>query len=169
MWAQSGKKLLFMGGEFAQRREWDHDGSLEWHLVEQDDRHAGVQRFVRQLNDLYRSVPALHEQDCLPAGFRWIDPNDADDSVISFLRRPRAGPPVLVVCNFTPVPRPNYVVGVPQGGYWAELLNSDATHYGGSGMGNMGGVEAAPVPAQGRFHTVTLTLPPLATLFLKPR
>jgi 1,4-alpha-glucan branching enzyme len=130
-------------------------------------RARGIQRWVADLNALHRTEPALHEVDFAQAGFEWVDCHDADASVISFLRRPRAGPPVLVVCNFTPVPRPNYVVGVPEGGYWRELLNSDAMHYGGSGVGNMGGVEAAPVPAQGRFHSLALTLPPLATLFLK--
>jgi len=168
MWGHPGKKLLFMGSEFGQRREWTHEEGLEWWVLQYHE-HAGVQRWVADLNALHRTEPALHEVDFEQAGFEWIDCHDADASVISFLRRPRSGPPVLVVCNFTPVPRPNYVVGVPQGGYWAELLNSDATHYGGSGMGNMGGVEAAPVPAQGRFHSVTLTLPPLATLFLKPQ
>ncbi len=168
MWGHPGKKLLFMGGEFGQRREWSHEEALEWRVLQYPE-HAGIQRWVADLNALYRAEPALHEIDFEQAGFEWIDCHDADASVISFLRRPRAGPPVLVVCNFTPVPRPNYVVGVPEGGYWREMLNSDAMHYGGSGMGNMGGVEAAPVPAQGRFHSVTLTLPPLATLFLRPR
>jgi 1,4-alpha-glucan branching enzyme len=168
MWGHPGKKLLFMGGEFGQRREWAHEEGLEWWVLQYPE-HAGVQRWVADLNALHRTEPALHEIDFDQAGFEWIDCHDADASVISFLRRPRSGPPVLVVCNFTPVPRPNYVVGVPQGGYWTELLNSDATHYGGSGMGNMGGVEAAPVAAHGRFHSIALTLPPLATVFLKPR
>ena len=168
MWGHPGKKLLFMGGEFGQRREWAHDEGLEWWVLQYPE-HAGVRRWVADLNALLRAEPALHQVDFAPAGFEWIDCHDADHSVLSFLRRPRAGPPVLVVCNFTPVPRANYVVGVPQDGYWQELLNSDATLYGGSGMGNLGGVEAAPVPAQGRFHSLALTLPPLAVLFLKPR
>ncbi len=167
MWGHPGKKLLFMGGEFGQRREWAHEGALEWWVL-QFREHAGVQRWVRDLNTFVRGEPALHQLDFDQRGFEWVDCHDADASVISFLRRPRAGPPVLVVCNFTPVPRTNYTVGVPEGGYWRELLNSDAPLYGGSGIGNFGGVEAAPVAAQGRFHSVVLTLPPLATVFLKP-
>jgi 1,4-alpha-glucan branching enzyme len=167
MWAHPGKKLLFMGCEFGQRREWTHDDALEWWVLRNGE-HAGVQRWVADLNTLYRYEPALHEVDFEGAGFEWIDCHDAEASVLSFLRRPRKGPPVLVVCNFTSVPRINYTVGVPEGGYWRELLNSDATHYGGSGVGNFGGVEAAPVPAHGRFHSIALTLPPLATVFLKP-
>ena len=167
MWAHPGKKLLFMGGEFGQRREWTHDGALEWSVLRYGE-HAGVQRWVADLNALYRREPALHEVDFEPAGFEWIDRQDAEASVLTFLRRPRHGPPVLVVCNFTPVPRANYVVGVPEGGYWRELLNSDATHYGGSGVGNLGGVDAAPVPSHGHFHSLALTVPPLATIFLKP-
>ena len=167
MWGHPGKKLIFMGGEFGQRREWTHDEALEWFVL-QYPRHAGVQRWVSDLNALLGSEPALHEIDFDPAGFEWIDAHDADASVITFLRRPRKGPPVLVVCNFTPLPRVNYVVGVPQKGYWRELLNSDATSYGGSGMGNFGGVDAAPVAARGLFHSLTLTLPPLATVFFKP-
>jgi 1,4-alpha-glucan branching enzyme len=166
MWGHPGKKLLFMGGEFGQRREWTHDGGLEWWVL-QFPQHAGLQRWVSDLNALYRAEPALHEVDFDAAGFEWVDCHDAEASVISFLRRPRTGPPVLVVCNFTPVPRTNYIVGLPGGGYWRELLNSDAALYGGSGMGNLGGVEAAPVPAQGRFHSAALTLPPLSTIFLK--
>jgi 1,4-alpha-glucan branching enzyme len=167
MWAHPGKKLLFMGGEFGQRREWSHEGSLEWAVLRYPA-HTGIQRWIADLNALYRAEPSLHELDFDQGGFEWIDCRDADASVISFLRRSREGPPVLVVCNFTPVPRRNYTVGVPEGGHWRELLNGDATIYGGSGTGNFGGVDAAPVAAQGRFHSVTLTLPPLATLFLKP-
>ena len=167
MWAHPGKKLLFMGCEFGQRREWTHDDALEWWVLRNGE-HAGVQRWVADLNTLYRYEPALHEVDFEGAGFEWIDCHDAEASVLSFLRRPRKGPPVLVVCNFTSVPRINYTVGVPEGGYWRELLNSDAAHYGGSGVGNFGGVEAAPVPAHGRFNSIALTLPPLATVFLKP-
>ena len=167
MWGHPGKKLLFMGGEFAQWREWSHDTQLDWSLLDEPE-HAGIQRWVSALNALYRLEPALHEVDFEAAGFEWIDARDAEASVIAFLRRARSGPPVLVVCNFTPVPRMNYVLGVPQGGRWRELLNGDATDYGGSGIGNLGGVDAAPVPAHGRFHSLTMTLPPLATLFLKP-
>jgi 1,4-alpha-glucan branching enzyme len=167
MWTHPGKKLLFMGGEFGQRREWTHDDALEWRVLQYPD-HAGLQRWVADLNRLYRGEPALHEVDFDPAGFEWVDCHDADESVLSYLRRPRRGAPVLVVCNFTPVPRHNYVVGVPCGGWWRELANSDAPLYGGSGMGNLGGVEAAPVPAHGRFHSLTLTLPPLSVVLLKP-
>jgi 1,4-alpha-glucan branching enzyme len=167
MWGHPGKKLLFMGCEFAQRREWTHEGQLEWWVLRHAE-HAGMQRWVSDLNALYRAEPALHELDFDKAGFEWVDCHDADASVISFLRRPREGSPVLVVCNFTPVPRTNYIVGVPEGGYWHELLNSDAAIYGGGGFGNFGGVEAAPVAAQGRFHSVALALPPLAAVFLSP-
>jgi len=167
MWGHPGKKLLFMGGEFAQWREWSHESQLDWALLDEPE-HAGIQRWVTALNALYRAEPALHELDFEAAGFEWIDAHDAGASVIAFLRRARSGAPLLVVCNFTPVPRTNYVLGVPHGGCWRELLNGDAADYGGSGVGNLGGVEAAPVPAHGHFHSLTLTLPPLATLFLKP-
>ena len=167
MWAHPGKKLLFMGGEFGQRREWTHDEGLEWWVL-QFPEHAGLRRWVADLNRVYRAEPALHQVDFDAAGFEWVDCHDAENSVLSFLRRPRGdGAWVLAVCNFTPVPRSNYVVGVPCGGYWREIANSDATLYGGGGMGNLGGVEAAPVPAHGRFHSLALTLPPLAVLYLK--
>ena len=167
MWAHPGKKLLFMGGEFGQRREWAHEDSLDWHLLQYAE-HEGLRRWVADLNRLYRAEPALHSVDFDPAGFEWVERRDAENSVLSFLRRPRGGgAPVLAVCNFTPVPRVNYVVGVPSGGRWGELANSDATLYGGSGMGNLGGVEAAPVPAHGRFHSLTLTVPPLAALLFR--
>jgi 1,4-alpha-glucan branching enzyme len=166
-YAQPGKKLLFMGGEFAQGREWSHESSLDWHLLG-TPWHAGVQRWVADLNRLYRSEPALHELDFDPAGFEWVDANDADTSVLSFLRRGRSTDDcILVLCNFTPVPRTDYRVGVPRGGFWRELLNSDAPDYGGSGWGNLGGVEALPVPCHGRSHSVMLALPPLAVVFFK--
>jgi 1,4-alpha-glucan branching enzyme len=165
MYAQPGKKLLFMGGEIGQWREWQHDQSLDWHLLEKPE-HAGIQKWIGDLNRSYRSEPALHELDCDPAGFEWIDCRDAESSVVSLLRKARGDDrTVLVICNFTPVPRLNYQVGVPRGGLWRELLNSDAKDYGGSGMGNMGEVEAAPVPAHGRHFSLLLTLPPLSTLF----
>ena len=167
MWAHPGKKLLFMGGEFAQLREWDHDAALEWSSLD-EPLHAGIRRFVGDLNALYRAEPALHQIDFANAGFEWIDTRDAEFSVIAFLRKGLADAvPVLVVCNFTPVPRTNYMVGVPQAGYWREILNGDATVYGGSGMGNLGGVHSAPVPAHGRFHSLALTLPPLATTYFR--
>ena len=166
MWAHPGKKLLFMGGEFGQRREWNHDEALEWWVLQYPE-HAGVQRWVADLNRAYRAEPALHEVDFDVSGFEWIDCHDADNSVIAFVRKARRGGLVLVACNFTPVPRPNYILGVPRDGYWREILNSDAAHYGGSGVGNLGGAESAPVAAHGRFHSVTLTLPPLSAVFLK--
>lgn len=168
-YAQPGKKLLFMGGEFGQWNEWNHDASLDWHLLEQAS-HAGVQRWVEDLNRLYRSEPALYERDCDSAGFAWIDGNDADQSVVSFLRNGRRSEDtIVVVCNFTPVPRHNYQVGVPRGGFWQEILNSDADRYGGSQQGNLGGQDANPVAHHGHFRSLTLTLPPLAILFLKSR
>jgi 1,4-alpha-glucan branching enzyme len=168
MWAHPGKKLLFMGGEFGQRREWTHESGLEW-WVSTLAEHAGVQRWVRDLNAVLRNEPALYQLDFDQAGFEWIDAGDAALSVLSFLRKPKSGAATLLaVCNFTPVVRHNYSVGVPQGGLWRELLNSDAGVYGGSGVGNFGAVEAAPVPAQGRPHSLTLTLPPLGCILLKP-
>ena len=165
MYAQPGKKLLFMGGEFAQRREWAHDASLDWDLLEAPA-HAGVQRWVSDLNRLYRKQAALHELDCEPAGFEWIDCDDAENSVVSLLRKGRAAATlVLAVCNFTPVPRHGYRVGAPRCGYWRELLNSDAAEYGGSGIGNGGGVEAEAAPMHGRPCSLILTLPPLSVLF----
>jgi 1,4-alpha-glucan branching enzyme len=167
MWAHPGKKLLFMGGEFGQRREWTHDGALEWWVLGADDRHAGVQRWVEDLNRFYRAAPALHELDFDRAGFEWIDAQDAEGSVLSYLRRARDGSSVLVVANFTPIPRSNHLVGVPQAGYWAEKLNSDAWLYGGSGVGNHGGVHSVPVSAHGRYQALNLQLPPLGILFFE--
>jgi 1,4-alpha-glucan branching enzyme len=165
--AQPAKKLLFMGGEFGQGREWNHDGSLDWHLMDLPP-HAGIQHWVADLNRLYRSEPALHEGDCSPAGFAWIDCDDADQSTISWERRSLDGRQIIVAAfNFTPVPRLNHRVGVPAPGFWRELLNSDATHYGGSGMGNMGGVEALPFGWHWRSHCLQITLPPLAVVFFK--
>jgi len=167
MFAQPGKKLLFMGDEFGQVREWSHDTSLEWHVL-QYPVHRGVQNWMEQLNRLYRSEPALHELDCDPAGFEWIDANDHTTSVLSLLRKGASTQDVvLVVCNFTPVPRIGYKVGVPSSGFWREILNSDAKEYAGSGMGNMGGCEAKAEPAHGRPYSLSLTLPPLGALFLK--
>jgi 1,4-alpha-glucan branching enzyme len=166
MWSHPGKKLLFMGGEFGQRREWAHDAELEWWVLQYPE-HSGLRHWIGDLNRVYREERALHEVDFDSSGFEWIDCHDADASVIAYLRRSRAGEAIVVVCNFTPVPRPNYVLGVPGGGLWRELLNSDAPLYFGSGAGNFGGIEAAPVPAHGRMHSLTLTLPPLGVLFLK--
>jgi len=167
MYAQPAKKLLFMGGEIGQGREWAHDGSVEWNLLEHA-LHAGLQRWIAELNGLYRSEPALHELDCEPAGFEWIDCSDAEGSVISLIRKGRSmDDVVLVACNFTPVPRHNYRVGVPLRGFWREVLNSDATDYGGSGAGNLGGVETVPISLHGRPYSLTITLPPLAAVFFK--
>ena len=169
MWTHPGKKLLFMGGEIGQRREWHHDRSLDWHLLGEGPYHRGLQRLVRDLNRLYRRERALYERDADPAGFAWIDCADWQQSVVSFVRRARAaGDFVLVVCNFTPVPRHAYRVGVPRPGYYRELINSDAGEYGGSNLGNAGGAWAEPTSWQGQPHALTLTLPPLAVLVLKP-
>ena len=168
MWTHPGKKLVFMGGEFGQRREWTHDDSLEWHVL-QYPLHEGVRRWVSDLNKIYRQEGALHQKDFTNEGFRWVQRGDWEQSALSYLRLGEEGaPPLLVVCNFTPVPRHNYRVGVPRGGYWRELLNSDAAHYGGSGQGNFGGVDATPMPYEDFSHSLTLTLPPLAALVFKP-
>jgi 1,4-alpha-glucan branching enzyme len=167
MFAQPGKKLLFMGAEIGQSREWNHDGSLDWHLLE-DPGHAGLKTWLADLNRLYSADPALHELDCAPEGFEWIDCSDAEKSILALLRKGKDGTrPLLVVLNFTPVVRHNYRIGAPEGGYWREVLNSDAEVYGGSSQGNFGGVEAAPLPLHGRTHSLTLTLPPLGALFLQ--
>ncbi|MEQ1918364.1 MAG: 1,4-alpha-glucan branching protein GlgB [Elusimicrobiota bacterium] len=166
-WAMPGKKLLFMGGEIAQRQEWGHDRSLDWHLLVHDS-HKGVMRWVERLNRIYRSEPALHERDCDHTGFEWVDAADADNSVVSFLRK-GASPDEEVLCvfNFTPVPRPDYRVGVPVGGWWAELADSDATEFGGSGVTLGGGVKADKEPWHGRPFSVKMQLPPMAAVFLK--
>jgi len=168
MYAQPGKKLLFMGGEIGQRREWAHDESLEWHLLQYAP-HSGLQKWVSDLNHVYRSQPALHELDFDQAGFEWIDCNDVEHSVVSLMRKGRSPDDILVaVCNFTPTTHFNYRIGVPQPGFWTELLNSDAKEYGGSNQGNLGGVKAAPIPFHGRPYSLTITLPPLAAVFFKP-
>ncbi len=167
MYGHPGKKLLFMGGEYGQWDEWYHEKSLDWHLL-QYPYHQGIQRWVKDLNHLYRAEPGLHELDSEPKGFEWMDFRDSDLSVLSFIRRGKSTDDIiLVVCNFTPVPRKNYRIGIPRNGFWREILNSDAKIYGGSGHGNLGGVEAAPVAAHGKFHSLSLTLPPLGILFFK--
>jgi 1,4-alpha-glucan branching enzyme len=167
MYAQPGKKLLFMGGEFAQWNEWQHDYGLDWHLA-QYDRHEGVQTLLTDLNQLYRQEPALHLLDCDLAGFEWIDGGDAENSVLTFLRKaPEDASVILVACNFTPVPRHGYRIGVPAAGYWRPLLNSDATQYWGSGVDSGGKVAAEAVSAHGRPLSIEVTLPPLAALFFK--
>jgi 1,4-alpha-glucan branching enzyme len=169
MYGHPGKKLLFMGGEFAQWREWNHDLSLDWHLLA-DPAHAGIRRYVQALNHHYLAEPALYDGDADPSGFRWIDCHDHENSVISFLRMPRGGrEPIVMVFNFTPVPRREYRVGVPGGGFYTELLNSDSALFGGSNVGNGGGVPSEPVAAHGFDQSVSLTLPPLGCLMLKRR
>jgi len=169
LYAHPGKQLLFMGGEFGQVQEWRHDQSLDWHLLEQAG-HRGISDWVRDLNRCYRHTPALYEQDFSPEGFTWLDFQNAQESVLAFVRRGReADELLLVVCNFTPVPRRDYRIGVPRGGWWEEVLNSDARHYGGSGQGNLGGVDADPVAIRDQFNSVLLNLPPLAVLYLRYR
>lgn len=167
MYGHPGKKLLFMGGEIGQWKEWVHEESVEWHALEYPF-HRGVQKWMKDLNHVYRNEPALHELDFTNDGFEWIDFHNWEESIISFIRKGKtAGEIFLVICNLTPVPRYNYRVGVPGGGWWREVLNSDADIYGGSGCGNAGGAEAVPVPAHGRDHSMSLTLPPLGVLFFK--
>jgi 1,4-alpha-glucan branching enzyme len=166
MWGHPGKKLLFMGSEFGQRREWTHEGELEWWVATLPE-HAGVQRLVRDLNRVYRGEPALHQIDFSADGFEWLDVDNAEASVIAFLRKSAGGAPVLVVCNFTPMPRSNFLVGVPLRGVWREILNSDALEYGGTGWGNLGGVESVPVSTRGHIESVNLNLPPLSTIMLR--
>ncbi|HSZ07191.1 MAG TPA: 1,4-alpha-glucan branching protein GlgB [Steroidobacteraceae bacterium] len=167
MWAHPGKKLLFMGGEFAQRREWTHEGELEWWVSELPG-HSGVKRLIGDLNRVYRRELALHQIDFSPEGFEWVDVGNAEMSIIAFLRKSAGrAAPLLVVCNFTPVPRANFLIGVPARGIWREIINTDAREYGGSGWGNLGGVESVPVGAHGRVESINLNLPPLSTLILR--
>jgi 1,4-alpha-glucan branching enzyme len=164
MWTQPGKKLLFMGAEFAQEREWNHDIGLDWQLLA-DPAHEGVRRLVSDLNFLYRNTPALHRLDCDPDGFRWTDVANAAESIISYVRRGRDPHEVAwVVCNFTPVPREDYRIGVPRPGRYCERINTDATEYGGSGVGNAGEVHAEPHPMHGHHQSVRIRLPPLGAL-----
>jgi 1,4-alpha-glucan branching enzyme len=158
---------MFMGCEFGQWHEWNHDGSLDWPLLD-DALHKGMQNWVRDLNRLYRREPSLHQVEFDHAGFEWIDCHDRENSVVSFVRRARDGTDcTVIVVNFTPVPRPRYRVGVPESGWYRELLNSDAGLYGGSNIGNDGGRMADAVPADGREHSLELSVPPLGCLFLK--
>ncbi|HUP44299.1 MAG TPA: 1,4-alpha-glucan branching protein GlgB [Thermoanaerobaculia bacterium] len=165
MYSQPGKKLMFQGGEIGQWKEWNHDSSVDWHLLDFLP-HSTLQRWVEDLNRTYRDLKPLHELDVSPDGFEWIDCCDTEQSILSLMRRSRDGQEVVIVLNFTPVPRHNYQIGVPRGGHWKEILNSDAPLYGGSGQGNLGGVDAAPIPLHGRRWSVNLTLPPLAAVFL---
>ncbi len=166
MWTHPGKKLLFMGGEIGQPREWSHDGEIEWDLLNNPG-HAGLQRVVADLNRLYASEPALHGTDTESWGFEWIVGDDANNSVFAYLRRDAGGTLIVVVLNMTPVVRSSYRIGVPRGGYWQEIFNSDAAIYGGSNLGNFPGVAAEPRPAHGRSHSVLLTLSPLAASVFK--
>ena len=169
MYAHPGKKLMFMGCEFGQTREWNYDHSLDWHLLDRP-LHAGLKKFVQDLNRVYASEPALHEVDFEPAGFQWIDCNDSDNSVVSFIRRARDGSDfVAAIVNFTPVPRDGYRVGVPRAGEYLELVNSDSNVYGGSNLGNEGVACTEPIASHGHAHSLRLNLPPLGLLILKPR
>jgi 1,4-alpha-glucan branching enzyme len=168
MWALPGKKLLFMGGEIGQWREWSHDRELDWELLGQPS-HSGLQRWVRDLNGLHARERALHELDFEAAGFSWIDCTDSENSVVAVLRRGRSEADVVAAAfNFTPVPRSGYLIGVPTEGFWQEIANSDAYEYGGSGVGNLGGSQAKELPAHGHPYSIELTLPPLGAVFLKP-
>jgi 1,4-alpha-glucan branching enzyme len=167
MWGHPGKKLLFMGGEIAQEHEWSHDGELDWAGLD-DPLRLGVQRLVRDLNRVHAAEPALHRRDTIPSGFRWVVGDDRQNSVFAFLRFGEPdNAPVLIVCNMTPVPRTGYRIGVPRAGYWQELINTDAPFYGGSGMGNWGGVNSTPVSSHGEAQSLDLTLPPLAAMYFR--
>jgi 1,4-alpha-glucan branching enzyme len=166
MYGHPGKKLLFMGADLGEWDEWNHDRSLDWHLLG-EKANAGVNAWVRDLNREYHKNPALHDLDFNSNGFAWVNMGDAGSSIISFIRNGRGGEKVLVVCNNTPVPRVGYSVGVPSGGVWTEILNSDAKEYGGSGMGNMGKVEARRGETDGRQYFLQVTLPPLSAIFFE--
>jgi 1,4-alpha-glucan branching enzyme len=165
MWAHPGKKLLFMGQDFAQGREWNHAQSLDWHQLEIAE-HRGVQALVRDLNRIYRATPALHVNDCRPEGFQWLEANDAEHSVYAWVRRGGPGDPAVVaVVNMTPVER-RWRLGLPAAGAWAEVLNTDAAVYGGGNRGNLGGVVAEAVPWHGQAQSAHVTLPPLSAIYL---
>ena len=169
MWGHPGKKLLFMGNEIAQRQEWNHDSSLDWHLLDHAS-HRGIQNLIRDLNDLYRSTPALYELDCKPEGFEWIEGDAKDESLFIWSRRGTGkSAPLLVACNFTPIERSARQIGVPEAGYWIERLNTDAEIYGGGNRGNLGGVESQDIAASGRVHSIEITVPPLSTIFFELR
>jgi 1,4-alpha-glucan branching enzyme len=168
MWTHPGKKLLFMGSEFAQEQEWSHERSLDWHLLE-DPLHSGMQKLVRDLNHLYRDEPALWEVDFEPRGFYWIEPNDAEGNVLAFARtNDDHSRVVILAANLSPLARGPYRLGVPRSGKWVERLNTDSNYYGGSDVGNLGGVEAEPIPWHGQPFSIEITLPPLAALWLVP-
>ena len=168
MWTHPGKKLLFMGCEFGQEREWNHDVSLDWHLLE-DEKHKGAQSLVRDLNRVYRDEKALHALDCDPHGFEWVDGADDERSIFAFLRKADSGTrPALVISNMTPVVREEYHIGLPEGGDWVELLNTDDAAYGGSGVVNTGKLKSRQEECHGRSVSLSLRLPPLATVILVP-
>ncbi len=167
MWTVPAKKLLFMGGEIAQRNEWYSEQSLDWHLLD-SDWHKGMNKWCRDLNMAYKDIPAMHEGDCSNWGFEWVDCGDVEQSVMTYLRKAKDGTPILVALNFTPVPRHNYKVGVPVGGFWKEVLNSDSTEYAGSGQGNLGGLYAHDEPVHGRNHSLNIVLPPLGMVAFTP-
>jgi 1,4-alpha-glucan branching enzyme len=167
MYAQPGKKLLFMGGEFAQWGEWNHDASLDWSLLDRPP-HAAMRLLVGELNHLYRTEPALQTSENTPSSFEWIDVHDSEKNVLSFLRKGQsANETIAVVLNFSPIPRDNYRIGLPHKGFWKEIFNSDAKQFGGTGRGNFGGVETVPIPLHGRNDSITIDLPPLAAAFFR--
>jgi len=168
MFGHPGKKLLFMGCEFAQVAEWNHDQSLDWHLLD-DATHAGMRQLLRDLNALYRATPALYERDFVPEGFEWIDHHDAQRSMLSFVRRGASDDALIaVVCNFTPTVHRGYRLGVPAAGLWRECLNTDSTHYGGSNVGTpLGVAESHAVASHGRAQSIVIDLPPLATVMFE--
>ena len=166
MWGHPGKKLLFMGCEFAQPSEWNHDAEIDWGAAA-EPAHRGVQRLVRDLNTLYRAMPALHAMDCEAGGFQWVEANDADNSVYAWIRRGGPDdPPAVVICNFTPVERRDWSCGMPLAGKWREALNTDAGIYGGGNRGNLGGVVATDEGKHGQPYSAPVTLPPLSTVIL---
>jgi 1,4-alpha-glucan branching enzyme len=166
-WTSPGKKLLFMGGEIGQWIEWNCDQSLDWHLLEYPN-HSGIEKWVCDLNAVYKNEPAMHENDCQPNGFEWVDCQDNEQSIICFLRKGNdPADTILVACNFTPLPRYDYRIGVPHGGFWHEILNSDAMQYGGSGIGNMGGIHADEWWHHGRHHSVSIVIPPLSVVMFR--
>jgi 1,4-alpha-glucan branching enzyme len=165
MWAHPGKQLLFMGGEIGQEREWNHDWSIDWHVLD-DPAHRGLQKMVADLNKTYQSIPALWEQDFTPEGFRWIDANDADNNVISFYRKGADDSVVACICNLSPLPRSDFRVGLPKKGPYSEVLNTDAAPYGGTNTGNMGSVVAVDRPWHGLGYSADVTLPPLGVVWL---
>jgi 1,4-alpha-glucan branching enzyme len=167
MYAQPAKKLIFMGGEIGQWREWAHDHALDWHLLA-NPLNRGLQRWIEDLNQFYRRTPAMHRKDFSHEGFQWIDCNDVQQSTLSLMRfGDKPEDDLIIICNFTPVPRPNYRVGVSFEGYWEECLNSDASEYGGSNQGSLGRVEASPVPAHGRPFSINIVLPPLGIVIFR--